>query len=49
MSVYHDLFEGWEDVQREFGMKEPEPEVLFAAYEDDSYSGEALVVFKRGG
>lgn len=47
MSVYHDLFEGWEDVQREFVITEPEPEVLFAAYEYENYSGEALVLFKR--
>lgn len=49
MSVYFDIFSSWRDVQREFGMNEPEPDVLFAAYEYESYSGEALVVFRRGG
>ena len=47
MGVYYDLFESWEDVQREFDMKEPEPEVLFAAYEYENYSGDAMVLFKR--
>ncbi len=49
MGVYYDLFESWEDVQREFDMKEPEPEVLFAAYECENYSGDSLLIFKREG
>lgn len=47
MSAYHEIFEGWEDVQREFGIEEPEPEVMFAAYEYENYSGDCLVLFKR--
>ena len=47
MSVYFDIFSNWEDVQNNFIMSEPEPEVLFAAYEYENYSREALVLFKR--
>lgn len=47
MSVYFDIFSNWGDVQNNFDMSEPEPEVLFAAYEYENYSGEALVLFKR--
>lgn len=47
MSVYFDIFSNWGDVQNNFIMSEPEPEVLFAAYEYENYSGEALVLFKR--
>lgn len=49
MSQYFDLFESWADVQSYFKMSEEEPEVLFAAYEYENYSGEAYVIFKRGG
>lgn len=48
MSVYHDIFSSWSDVQREFDMNSPEPdEVLFAAYEYENYSGECFVVYKQ--
>jgi hypothetical protein len=49
MSVYFDIFSNWGDVQNNFDMSEPEPDVLFAAYEYENYSGEALVLFKRDG
>lgn len=50
MSVYHDMFGGWSDVQREFDMNSPEPEeVLFAAYEYANYEGDCLVLYKDGG
>jgi hypothetical protein len=49
MSVYFDIFSNWGDVQNNFDMSEPEPEVLFAAYEYENYSGEALVIFRRDG
>ncbi len=49
MSVYFDIFSNWGDVQREFEMHEPEPEVLFAAYEYENYSGDSLVIFRREG
>lgn len=40
---------GWPVVQREFGMTEKEPtEVLVADYEYENYSGDALIVFRRG-
>lgn len=47
--TYHDIFSSWDDVKREFETDFPEPAcVLFAAYEYEDYSGEALVVFDNG-
>lgn len=49
MSVYFDMFSSWEDVQREFQIKDSEPEVLFAAYEYANYSGDCLVIYQQDG
>lgn len=48
--VYEDIFDSWEDVQREFRTDYPEPEkVIFARYTYEDYSGAATVVFKNEG
>ena len=50
MSVYHDVFNDWGSVAHEFEIDRAEPdEVLFAAYECENYSGDALVIFREGG
>jgi len=50
MSVYHDIFKDWGSVAHEFEIDRAEPdEVLFAAYEYENYSGDALVIFREGG
>lgn len=46
MSVYHDNFSCWADVQKEYQMDEKEPDVIFAAYSYENYSGTSVVLFK---
>lgn len=49
MTVYHDLFSSWADVQSQFEMSEREPdEVLVAVYSYEDYSGSAWVVYRNG-
>ncbi len=48
MSIY-DGFNDWADVQKQFEMKDAEPdEVLLARYDGGGYEGDALVLFRRG-
>lgn len=47
--MYQDMFGSWEDVQREYEMREPEPdEVIAALYKCESYEGSSVVVYRQG-
>jgi hypothetical protein len=49
MQVFNNLFQSWEDIKREFNTDAKEPDkILYANYTYESYSGDALVVFKQG-
>lgn len=49
MSNYNGHFTNWADVQKEFDMKEPEPEeVIYAEYATGNYVGDAVVVYRNG-
>lgn len=49
MNIYQDLFATWADVQKEYDMKEKEPdEVLVAFYGYESYSGSSVVMYRNG-
>lgn len=48
-NAFHDLFSSWEDVKREFGATTPDvDEVIYARYGYEDYSGDALVVARKG-
>lgn len=51
MSVYIGEFESWGDVVDEFGLDPltPEPDDVFAAYEEEGYEGIALVIIRKPG
>jgi hypothetical protein len=47
--VYHDIFQSWADVQREYEMDWAEPdEVLYANYSYEDYTGDSDVVYRNG-
>lgn len=51
--IYFGLFTGYEDMIEQWGdiVSQPVPnenDVLFACYEYENYSGDALVIFKHG-
>lgn len=46
---YHNDWDCWADVQRDFRMEEKEPtEVLYASYTYENYSGSADVLYRKG-
>jgi hypothetical protein len=48
-NAFHDLFSSWDDVKREFGATTPDvDEVIYARYGYEDYSGDALVVARKG-
>jgi hypothetical protein len=49
MSRYLGSFDNWADVQQQFAIKDKEPtEVILAVYDQESYEGSALVVYRQG-
>jgi hypothetical protein len=48
VTVYHNIFESWADVQSHFNTDAPEPfKVLYAAYEYEDYSGYVTVLWRN--
>lgn len=48
MTVYHNIFESWADVQSNFSTDAPEPfKVLYADYDYEDYSGYATVLWRN--
>jgi len=49
MAVYYDMWANREDVVRDYGENTPpEEDIIYAGYTYESYSGEALVVYRQG-
>ena len=46
---WRDQKAGWPAVKSDFAIDRDEPNVLFASYVNESYEGDALVIFEEGG
>lgn len=49
LKVYHEIFKSKSDLENEFNIKLTDEKILFAYYSDEDYSGEAFILFLKGG